>query len=236
MSQTYTNDYENGFRRYLSRTFLTVAAGVGLSAVLALISSKLAPYFIFRFPGLYLVITIACFAIELGIAFYFSGRLNRMSKNTAWTCYTLYSAITGLTFATVIMQYSTASITLAFVATSIMFACMAIIGMTSKVDYTKLYSLLLPAVIAGAIMSLLNVLIFHQAWIDMSIVYLGLILFLGITAADVKKLSSYYYASNSNSELEEKLMIMSAFQLYLDFVNLFIRILRILGNTRKSDR
>lgn len=231
-SNTYRND--NSLKNYLSKTFSTVAIGVAISAVLAAVASRLAPVFMMRNPGLALAISIGLIIGELAIAFYFSLNLQKMSKSTAWFCYIAYSVITGLSFSTIIMSYANASVTLAFISTAIMFICMSIIGRTSNINFTKVYSLFLPAIIAGFIMTLLNVFLIHSPWIDMMIVYIGLVLFLAITAADVQRLQAFYYASQNDSELSDKLMIMGAFQLYLDFANLFIRILQIFGRRRRD--
>ena len=234
MTQTNTYRKENSLKDYLARTFSTVAIGVGISAVLAFIGSRIAYVLFYTNPGLASLLSFVLIIAELGIAFYFSLNLNKMERKTAWICYILYSVVTGLSFSTILMVYTDASVTLAFVSTAIMFACMSFIGHTSNVDYTKIYSLFLPAIIVGFIITLLNVLLIHSAWINMVIVYIGLILFLVITAADVQKLKDYYYASQNNDELAEKLMIMGAFQLYLDFANLFIRILQVFGRRRRD--
>lgn len=232
-SRTYKQQ-ENSLKNYLSKTFSTVAIGVAISAVLAFVASKIVPVILMRSPGLYLGLSIISIVGELGIAIYFSTNLMKMSRQTAWTCYIVYSVITGLSFATIIMSYTNATVTLAFVSTAIMFACMSFIGHTSNIDYTKIYSLFVPAIIAGLIITLLNSLLIHSPMVDMMIVYIGLVLFLVITAADVQRLKQFYYASQTDDEIAEKLMILAAFQLYLDFVNLFIKILQIFGR-RKRD-
>lgn len=233
MTETRTYRNENSLKNYLSKTFSAVAIGVAISAVLAYIGSKFVPYILYSSFGV--IGSLLLIVVELGIAFYFSARLFSMSEKTAWICYILYSVVTGLSFSTIVMTYTDASVTLAFVSTAIMFACMSFIGHTSNIDFTKVYTLFLPALIAGLIITLLNAFIFHAPAIDMMIVYLGLILFLVITAADVQKLKSFYYQSQSDDELANKLMILAAFQLYLDFVNLFIRILQIFGRRRNDN-
>lgn len=234
MTQSNTYRKENSLQSYLSKTFSTVAIGVAISAILAFLASMILPIMYIKIPQIASLLVLVMIFGELGIAFYFSTNLMNMSKKTAWICYILYSAITGISFATIIMTYTPGSVTLAFVSTAIMFACMSFIGHTSNIDYTKIYSLFLPAIIAGFVVTLLNAFLFHSPWINMMIVYTGLILFLIITAADVQKLKNYYFASQSDSELSEKLMILGAFQLYLDFANLFIRIIRIFGRRRND--
>ena len=234
MTQSNYYNNENSLKNYLSKTFSTVAIGIAISAIAAFISSKLMPAFFMHSPGFASIFSLIAIFAELGVAIYFSARLQTMSKSTAWACYITYSVLTGISFWAILDTYATASITLAFVATTIMFVCMAVIGYTSNIDYTKVYSLFLPAVIAGFIVSLLNAFIFHSPLIDMAIVYIGIVLFLVITAADIQRLKDFYYAGQYNSELSDKFMILGAFQLYLDFVNLFIRIIRIFGRRRND--
>lgn len=234
MTQTNTYKKEYSFKDYLAKTYSTVAIGVAISAILAVVTAKLLPVLMVKAPGFVVIGSFAAIIIELVIAFYFSANLTKMNKSTAWFCYILYSAVTGLSFGSIIMLYTNASVALAFASTAIMFACMSIIGHTSNMDFTKVYAIFLPAVIAGIIATILNALIFHAPALDMMIVYIGLILFLIITAADVQQLKSYYYGTQNDSELSEKFMVMGAFQLYLDFANLFIRIVQIFGRRRND--
>lgn len=234
MTQTNTYVNENGLRKFFSKTFSIVALGTIISAVLAYVGSKYVEGFIASHPGVSLGLILGVIVAELALAIIFSSRLMKMSKGAAWFCFIAYSVLTGLSFTVIVSTYNLGSVALAFAATTIMFICMSVIGYTSKIDFTKVYSLLLPLFIAGLVISLLNVFLFKQPWLDLLITYIGLILFLALTAADIQKLSNYYYASMSSAELADKLMILSAFQLYLDFVNLFIRILEIIGK-RKRD-
>lgn len=234
MIQSKTYRGVNSLNSFLSKTFSTVAVGVAISAVFAFISSKIVPIMMMRNPGLVTVISLLLIIGELAIAFYFSLNLNRMSERTALICYLLYSVVTGISFSTIIIYYKETTVTLAFVSTAIMFACMSYIGRTSDLKFSRVYAIFLPAIIAGVIITLLNVFIFHSTGLEMLIVYIGLILFLIITAADVQRLEDFYYSSNGNEELANKLVLLGAFQLYLDFANLFIKIIRIFGRRRDN--
>lgn len=234
MTQTNTYKNELSLKDYLAKTFSTVAIGVGISAILAEVTAKVLPTLMVKAPGFVVGMSFALIIIELVIAFYFSANLTKMAKSTAWFCYILYSVVTGLSFGSIIMLYTDASVALAFVSTAIMFACMSIIGHTSNMDFTKVYAIFIPAVLAGIVITILNALFFHAPAIDMMIVYIGLILFLIITAADVQRLKQFYYGTQGDSELSEKFMIMGAFQLYLDFANLFIKIVQIFGRRRRD--
>lgn len=235
MTQSYSNRRELSFNQYLTKTFTTVAIGLAISAACAFIASILMPILMMRQPifSTFLILTMAI--AELGIAIYFSSRLLSMPKSSAWLCFVIYAILTGVSFFTIFMYYDLGSVLLAFVATLIMFVCMAIIGRTSRFNYASIYGLLLPAIIAGSIITLLNGFIFHSSFISLLIAYIGLILFLVLTAADMQKLEQFYNQSAYDNELSEKLMIMGALQLYLDFINIFIRILRFVARNKNRD-
>ena len=233
MTQTNTINKNHTLNSFLTKTFFIVGFGIAISAIFAYIASIFVPYLIIINPGLYSIISLLSIVIELGIAFYFSLRLNRMTKLTAWICYFAYAILTGLSFSTILMSYANVTVTMAFVSTSMMFICMAIIGNTSNFDFTKAYIFLLPALIAGSIVTLINIFI-GSGMLEMMVVYIGLILFLLITAADIQRLKDYY-SSQYNNDISEKFMIMAAFQLYLDFANLFIKILQIFGRRKRND-
>lgn len=233
MTESYTNQGLS-FKDYLSKTYMVVALGLLISAVSAFIASIIMPIFLYTAP---LLATVLMFGMVIGefiIAIRFSSNLMVMSNNSAWTSYIAYAVLTGASFYTLFLYYDLGSLALTFIATIIMFVCMAIIGKTSKRNLMGVYGLLLPAIIAGMIVTLLNSFIFHSNSINLFIAYIGMILFLVLTAADVQRLEGFYNQSSYDANIREKLMIMGAFQLYLDFINLFIRILRFLGRRRDN--
>ena len=115
-----------------------------------------------------------------------------------------------------------------------MFVSMALIWHTTKVDLSKFSGLIAPALISIIIATILNALIFKSNFFSWIITYTGLVVFLGLDAYDMRMLRNYYYEGVSDANMLDKIMIFGAFQLYLDFINLFIRILRIIGK-RNSD-
>lgn len=234
MTESYTSQGNLSFKDYLSRTYIVVALGLLISAVSAFLASILMPILLYTAP---LFSTILMFGMVIGefvIAVRFSANLMVMSNKSAWTSYVAYAVLTGASFYTLFLYYDLGSLALTFIATIIMFVCMAIIGKTSKRNLMGVYGLLLPAIIAGMIVTLLNNLIFHSNPVNLFIAYIGMILFLVLTAADVQRLESFYNQSSYDANIREKLMIMGAFQLYLDFINLFLRILRFLGRRRDN--
>ncbi|MDO4198516.1 MAG: Bax inhibitor-1/YccA family protein [Erysipelotrichaceae bacterium] len=223
------NDYnsfelDTSFRDYMNDTYMATALGVAISMAVSFVVS-LNPAFIYRYSYLYLAAGI----LELVVAGFFGMRLMKMSKTTAWICYVLYSALTGFTLSSIFFAYSMSSITSAFASTVVLFVCMAIIGKTTKVDLTKFSGILFAGLIALIISSLLNAFLFRSTMFEFIISFVGIVLFLGLVAFDIQKLRDFYTMA-SDGDTAEKLMVYGAFQLYLDFINLFIRILSIFGS------
>lgn len=234
MLENFTSYSNLSFKDYLSKTYIAVALGLIISAISAFLASVLIPVLFYVAPVIAAILTFGMVIGELVLAVRFSSRLMTMSKKSAWSCYIAYAVLTGASFYTLFLYYDLGSLTLTFVATIIMFVCMAIIGKTSKRNLSTIYGLLMPAIIAGVIVTLLNSLIFHSSAIDLTIAYIGMIIFLILTAADVQRLEGFYNQSSYDADIREKLMVMGAFQLYLDFINLFIRILRFLGRRKDN--
>jgi len=222
------------FRDYLNKTFSIMGLGLAISTVTAyLIGSNLYAIY-YALGSLASVIMLAACLGEFGLAIYFTTRLSRMSKQTAWICFIVYAVLTGITLSTLIAAYSNASVVFALASTSILFVCMSIIGSTTDIDFTKGTSLLSAGLITMLVMTLLNSFLFHSSAISMLILYAGVILFLVLIAYDTQRIRDIYNAGFYDSEMNEKMMIMAAFQLYLDFINLFIRVLQIFGRRRDN--
>ncbi len=228
----YTQNNGLTFSQYLSKVFSTVGVGVGITAVVSFVISRFMEQIYTRFAGIFSAVLIASIVVELGLAIFFAARLNKMKKGTAWFCYILYSVLTGISLSTILYYYTDSSVFVAFGASCIMFVVMALIGQNSKVDLSKFSGIVFPALLALIIVSLLNVFFFKNQYIQWALNYLGVIIFLFLIAYDMQKLRSFYDQSFGDNELGEKLMIYGAFQLYLDFINLFIRLLEILGKKK----
>ena len=131
-------------------------------------------------------------------------------------------------------MYDITTVWAAFAATTIMFVAMTVIGKTSNIDFTKFSSLVAPALIAIIVGTLINALLFKNAMFNWLITYAGIIIFLVIIAMDIQKLKQFYYMGESNEDMDEKLRIIGGFELYLDFINLFLRILQLFGRRRDN--
>ena len=164
--------------------------------------------------------------IEIGVCIWLSAGIRKMQTMTAKILFCLYSFLTGLTLSFIFVAFKIDSIVLVFGITSLMFAIMALIGHFSNVDLTKLGTILLMGLLGIIIASIINIFIGSETF-DLGIIIIGIIIFTLYIAYDIQKVK--YIAS----ELEEdKAAIICAFELYLDFINLFIKLLRLLGKSK----
>lgn len=237
MTQFNSNVYDNNvgtFREFLNKVFSIMALGLAISGIVAFVVSVNFYNIVYLFGNSFYIFMLVCLFAELGVGIYFSARLMKMSKTTAWVCYIVYSALTGLSLAIIIEGYTASSVLFAFVATVILFVCMAVIGHTTKVDLSRFSSIFMVGLIAIIITSLLNMLFFHSATINYVMTFVGVLVFLGLIAYDMQKLREIYYQGGIDTEIHEKMMLYGAFSLYLDFINLFIRLLQIFGRRSNS--
>lgn len=162
--------------------------------------------------------------IEIVIALVLGIRIAKMNPITTKILYVLYSVVTGITFSTIFVAFKMSSIISIFLITAIIFALLAFYGYTTKKDLTKLGTILFIALIGIIIGSILNLFIFKSSSFDMMITIIGVLIFVGYIAYDVNKVKYLMDAVG-----EEKSAVYGAFQLYLDFINLFIRLLELFG-------
>lgn len=222
------------FNNYLGKVFLFLTIGLGVTTLVSIpltinMSSIMAEYG----DGFKALALISLFA-ELVVALIFSRRLLKMSKTSAWVCYLLFSCLTGLSLSIVLSAYTVGTIALAFGLTAGMFAVLAVLGLTTKIDLSKYSTLALTGLLFLIIASIVN-LFLSSNWLTWIITYLDIIVFLFLVAFDTQKIKDYYEISERDNEAGEKFVIYGAFQLYLDFINLFLDILRILGVSESND-
>ena len=166
----------------------------------------------------------------LGFVFYLSARINKMSASAAQITFWLFASIMGLSLASIFVQFTHSSIARVFFITSGTFGAMSIYGYTTKRDLTKLGSFLMMGLFGIIIASLVNIFM-KSTMMYFVISILGVLIFVGLTAYDTQKIKNMYMASDSG-ELMGKKAVMGALTLYLDFINLFIMLLRLFGQRR----
>jgi FtsH-binding integral membrane protein len=160
-----------------------------------------------------------------------SARMHKMSVQNAVLWYVIYSILMGISLSFIFMAYTTASIFKTFIISAGMFGTMAVVGYTTKTDLTKFGSFLFMALIGIIIATLVNFFM-HSARLDYIISILGVLIFTGLTAFDVQKIKQIGDSGINDGDIMAKITIQAALTLYLDFLNLFLYLLRFFGNSR----
>jgi FtsH-binding integral membrane protein len=168
---------------------------------------------------------------ELVLVVVISAAVGRLSPALAGALFALYAAINGLTLSILLLVYTEASVAVSFGVAAATFGIMTLFGYTTQRDLTKMGSLLFMALIGIVLASLVNLFLNNSAvyWI---ITYVGVLVFVGLIAYDTQKLKRMALSLGEDGQLAQKASIVGALQLYLDFINLFLMLLRILGRRR----
>ena len=229
---TETVTVDDGLQDFLLKVFTQMGIGLLITTVVAWIGynslatgGMLSALFGSSFVSLILIV------VQLGFCIALSAGLTKFSTAVCTGLFYGYALITGITFSVLPYTYDFSTLFTAFGFAAIMFASCAVIGRTTKVDLTRFSGLLFGALIAMALATLASLFIpaLRQTLI---ISYIGVILFLALTAFDVQKLKNFYY--QADGQLQSNLAVYGAFQLYLDFINLFLQILRIVARNRSN--
>jgi FtsH-binding integral membrane protein len=154
-----------------------------------------------------------------------------MSISAATLLFILYSVLMGVTMTTIFMIYTAASIASTFFITAGMFFVMSIVGFVTRIDLTRVGSILVMALIGIIIASVVNIFL-HSETLYWIISYAGVIIFVGLTAYDTQKIKGMIAEYGAVDEVGYKLALLGALTLYLDFINLFLFLLRIFGNRK----
>jgi uncharacterized protein len=168
---------------------------------------------------------------EFALVFAISGAINRLSLSTATMLFILYSVINGATLSSIFFAFSVATISKVFFITAGTFGAMALVGYTTKTDLTSMGKLLFMALLGIIIASVVNMFV-ASSGLDLILSYVGVLVFVGLTAYDTQKIKQMCQAAPDAGESAQKLALIGALSLYLDFINLFLYLLRIFGNNR----
>lgn len=215
--------------RFLYTTYSWMMLGIMITALTAMVVSNSQTLL-----GMIYNNKILFFALifgELGLVMYLSASLSKISYTKAYTLFTLYSALNGLTLSYIFIVYTASSIASTFFATSLTFGVMALYGYFTKTDLTKFGNILFMGLIGMIIASLVNM-FFKNSGLGMVITYFGILLFCALVAYDSQYLKKLATSVDTQDESYKKLAIFGALKLYLDFINLFLLLLRLLGNRR----
>lgn len=168
------------------------------------------------------------FIAELGLVFYTTARINKLSLSTATTLFIIFSALNGVTLSGIFLVYSLTSIANVFFITAGTFGAMAAYGYFTKTDLSKIGNILFMALIGLIIATVVNIFM-KSAMFNLILSYIGVAIFVGLTAWDSQKIKRMLAVQVDMSESAQKIALMGALSLYLDFINLFLYLLRIFG-------
>jgi FtsH-binding integral membrane protein len=216
-------------QRFMVRVYNWMTAGLAITGFMAFYVSnnETIMSIIFGNPIMPIVLMIA----QIGLVFWLASRVMQMSVSQATGVFMLYAGLTGVTFSFIFVVYTSASITSTFLVTAGTFGAMSLYGYTTKKDLTSWGSFLFMGLIGIIIASVVNMFM-QSTMMHMIITYAGVLIFVGLTAYDTQKIKEMNILGNEGTDEDTKEAIRGALTLYLDFINLFLMLLRLMGDRR----
>jgi FtsH-binding integral membrane protein len=216
-----------GLRRYMLQVYNYMASGVALTGIVAYLTAS-SPTVLNAIYGtpLQWVVMLA----PLGAVFFLSFKINSIKFSTAQAIFWVYAALMGLSLAFIFLVFTGTSIARVFFITAGTFGAMSLYGYTTKRDLAQFGSFLFMGLIGIVLASLVNM-FFHSTGLQFAISVIGVLVFTGLTAWDTQRIKEIY-SELDDSEVFGKKALMGALTLYLDFINLFIMLMQLLGNRR----
>ena len=209
--------------------YMQMAAALTITGLVAYFLSESVNFWYFLAENSFAIWGI--FIAQIVLVIWLSARLPKMSMTSATLLFILYSALMGVTMSTIFMIYTMSSIASVFFITAGTFLVMSLIGFFTRIDLTRVGSLLFMALVGLIIASVVNIFL-HSETLYWVVSYAGVVIFVGLTAYDTQKIKNTFIQYGEVDEMGQKLALFGAFSLYLDFINLFLHLLRIMGDRR----
>ena len=232
-----------GLRAYMIRVYNYMASGVALTGVVSWLTYQAAGGDAIQvaggqFSGLTAFgqaiysgpLTIILLLGTLGMVFFLSFRINRLQPSTALVLFMVYAGLLGLVLSSVFLQYTGASITQTFFVSAASFGALSLYGYTTQRDLSPIGSFLIMGLF-GLILAMLVQMFLQSPGFNFAISAIGVLIFAGLTAWDTQRIKEMYSAMDDGTVAGRK-AVMGALSLYLDFINLFLFLLRFMGNRR----
>jgi uncharacterized protein len=229
-----------GLRAYMLRVYNYMAAAVALTGVVAYATfnaavvtdasgkiTALTPFGQTIYGG---PLSIVLLLGTLGLVFFISFRINRLQYTTAMTLFMIYAALLGVTLSAIFLQYTGASITRVFFISAASFGALSLYGYTTQRDLSAMGSFMIMGLFGIIIASLVNIFL-KSSGLDWAISIIGIGVFAGLTAWDTQRIKEMYDSMDDDGTMGRK-AIMGALSLYLEFINLFLMLLRVVGDRR----
>jgi FtsH-binding integral membrane protein len=217
--------------RFLGQVYRMMALGLGVTGFVALLmaSSPSAMQFLLANRGIVMLLVVAQFVTVLA----FTGLINRVSAGAAAAMFFFYAALSGVTFSTIFLVYTASSIAGTFFITAGAFAGLSAYGLLTKRNLDGMGSFLFMGLIGLVLASVVNIFL-HSPAVYWLTTFMGVIVFTGLAAYDTAKLKKLAAANDLSGEMGRKVALQGALTLYLDFINLFLFLLRIFGGRRRD--
>ncbi|ARP98946.1 Bax inhibitor-1/YccA family protein [Pseudorhodoplanes sinuspersici] len=232
--------YDAGLRAHMIRVYNYMASAVALTGVVAYLTFQMAvvtndagaitsltPLGQFMFGGMFMWVLMLA---PLALVFFLSFRIQTLDAGTARLLFFVYAALLGLSLATIFMAYTATSISRVFFISAAAFGALSLYGYTTQRDLSGMGSFMIMGLIGIIIASLVN-LFLKSSGLDWAISVIGVLVFAGLTAWDTQKIKEMY-DGNDDSQSAGRKAVMGALSLYLDFINLFLMLLRLAGDRR----
>jgi FtsH-binding integral membrane protein len=218
---------DEGLRAYMLKVYNYMTLGLGLTGIIAfLVGTNAAMMHVIYGTPLQWVVMLA----PIALVFFLSFRIQKMSVGAAQVTFWIYAALMGLSISFIFLAYEITSIGRVFFITAGTFGAMSLYGYTTHRDLTSMGSFLFMGLIGIVLASVVNIFL-HSNGMSFVISILAVLIFTGLTAYDTQQIKAGYYAGG-DSDISEKRAIFGALQLYLDFINLFLNLLRLFGDRR----
>jgi uncharacterized protein len=214
-----------GLRAYMLRVYNYMAAGVGLTGIVAWLTYQFTGPALLQSPLMW-VLMLA----PLALVFYISSRINTMSAETARRWFFIYAALVGMSLSIIFHIYTSSSITRVFFISAATFGALSLWGYTTRRDLSGVGTFLFMGLIGIVIASIVN-LFLRSSGLDWMISIIGVGVFAGLTAYDTQRIKAMYDQSDDDTSTGRK-VVMGALSLYLNFINLFMMMLRLMGGRR----
>lgn len=214
--------------RYTAKTFGWMFLGLLVTFMVSVVGYATGTIlYVFTIPYAFFVLGIA----EIAVVLFLASKISKMSVGMARALFFFYAVLNGVVFSAYFLIYNLIDMVLVFGATSLFFGIMALVGYVTKADLSKLRNFLIGGVVFLALFWVFGMFINLQSF-ELIACTVGIFVFLLFTAYDTQKIKAYHQAYAGNPAMAKKASIFSALQLYLDFVNLFLYLLRVLGRRR----
>jgi FtsH-binding integral membrane protein len=228
--QSYSRDRQleasYAFPALMRKTYLWMSMALvitGLTAYVVATNAAISSY-LFMHSQLIWVLFLA----EIGLVIGLSAAIRKISLSTATLMFVAYAALNGITFSSLFYVYTMGSLASTFFITAGTFGAMSLVGFFTKTDLSSMGKILLMALIGLIIASVVNIFV-ASSGLEMLMTYLGVLIFVGLTAYDTQKIKQMFLMAPDASESTQKYAVLGALTLYLDFINLFLYLLKIFG-------